>query len=36
MIRNAITPGVNALSTLLLLVSVLIVTVSYLLTRKKR
>jgi len=36
MIRNAITPGVNALSTLLLLVSILIVTVSYLLTRKKR
>ncbi len=36
MIRNAITPGVNALSTLLLLVSVIIVTVSYLLTRKKR
>jgi spermidine/putrescine transport system permease protein len=36
MIRNAITPGVNALSTLLLVVSLVIVTVSYLLTRKKR
>ena len=36
MIRNAITPGVNALSTLLLGVSLIIVTVSYLLTRKKR
>jgi spermidine/putrescine transport system permease protein len=36
MIRNAITPGVNALSTMLLAVSILIVTVSYLLTRKKR
>lgn len=36
MIRNAITPGVNALSTLLLLVSVLIVTASYLITRRKR
>ncbi|MFM7598236.1 MAG: ABC transporter permease [Actinomycetota bacterium] len=36
MIRNAITPGVNALSTLLLLVSVLIVTGSYLITRRKR
>lgn len=36
MIRNAITPGVNALSTLLLLASILIVTVSYLMTRRKR
>ena len=36
MIRNAITPGVNALSTLLLLVSVLIVTVSYIIARGKR
>jgi spermidine/putrescine transport system permease protein len=36
MIRNAITPGVNALSTMLLAVSILIVMVSYLLTRKKR
>lgn len=36
MIRNAITPGVNALSTLLLLASVLIVTVSYAITRRKR
>jgi spermidine/putrescine transport system permease protein len=36
MIRNAITPGVNALSTMLLAVSILIVTISYLLTRKKR
>ena len=36
MIRNAITPGVNALSTMLLVVSILIVTISYLLTRKKR
>lgn len=36
MIRNAITPGVNALSTLLLLVSILIVTVSYIITRRKR
>lgn len=36
MIRNSITPGINALSTMLLAVSVIIVTVSYLLTRKKR
>jgi spermidine/putrescine transport system permease protein len=36
MIRNAITPGVNALSTLLLLASVLIVSVSYAITRRKR
>jgi spermidine/putrescine transport system permease protein len=36
MIRNAITPGVNALSTLLLLVSIVIVTGSYLITRRKR
>jgi spermidine/putrescine transport system permease protein len=36
MIRNAITPGVNALSSMLLAVSILIVMVSYLLTRKKR
>lgn len=36
MIRNAITPGVNALSTLLLLASVLIVTLSYAITRRKR
>ena len=36
MIRNAITPGVNALSTLLLLVSVLIVTLSYIIARRKR
>lgn len=36
MIRNAITPGVNAVSTLLLGVSILIVTVSYLITRRKR
>ncbi|MFM1966277.1 MAG: hypothetical protein RL134_2002 [Actinomycetota bacterium] len=36
MIRNAITPGVNALSTLLLLASVLIVSVSYIIARRKR
>lgn len=36
MIRNAITPGVNALSTLLLLLSVVIVTLSYIITRRKR
>jgi len=36
MIRNAITPGVNALSTLLLLASVIIVTLSYIITRRKR
>ncbi len=36
MIRNAITPGVNALSTLLLLVSVLIVSISYVISRRKR
>jgi spermidine/putrescine transport system permease protein len=36
MIRNSITPGINALSTMLLGVSIIIVTVSYLLTRKKR
>ncbi|MCF8526357.1 MAG: ABC transporter permease [Candidatus Nanopelagicales bacterium] len=36
MIRNAITPGVNALSTLLLLVSVLIVSISYYTSRRKR
>lgn len=36
MIRNAITPGVNALSTLLLLASVLLVTVSFLISRRKR
>lgn len=36
MIRNAITPGVNALSTLLLLVSVLIVSISYIIARRKR
>lgn len=36
MIRNAITPGVNALSTLLLLVSVLIVSISYAISRRKR
>jgi len=36
MIRNAITPGVNALSTLLLLVSVVIVTISYIIARRKR
>jgi spermidine/putrescine transport system permease protein len=36
MIRNAITPGVNALSTLLLLASVILVTISFLITRRKR
>lgn len=36
MIRNSITPGVNALSTMMLVASILIVTVSYLLARKKR
>ena len=36
MIRNAITPGVNALSTLLLLVSIVIVTLSYVITSRKR
>jgi len=36
MIRNAITPGVNAVSTLLLLVSVAIVTASYLIARRRR
>lgn len=36
MIRNAITPGVNALSTLLLLLSIVIVTLSYIITRRKR
>ena len=36
MIRNAITPGVNALSTLMLVASILIVSLSYLLTRKRR
>ena len=36
MIRNAITPGVNALSTLLLLASVVIVTISYVIAIRKR
>ena len=36
MIRNSITPGINALSTMLLAASVLIVTISFLFTRKKR
>jgi spermidine/putrescine transport system permease protein len=36
MIRNSITPGVNALSTMLLGVSIVIVTFAYLLTRRKR
>ena len=36
MIRNAITPGVNALSTLLLLASVVIVSISYAISRRKR
>ena len=36
MIRNAITPGVNALSTLMLIASILIVSLSYLLARKRR
>ena len=36
MIRNAITPGVNALSTLMLIASILIVSLSYLLTRRRR
>lgn len=36
MIRNSITPGVNALSTMLLAASFLIVTVSYLITRRRR
>jgi spermidine/putrescine transport system permease protein len=36
MIRNAITPGVNALSTLLLVVSVIIVSISYIIARRKR
>jgi spermidine/putrescine transport system permease protein len=36
MIRNSITPGVNALSTMLLLVSIGVVTIAYLLTRRKR
>jgi spermidine/putrescine transport system permease protein len=35
MIRNAITPGVNALSTLLLLVTVILVTASFLISRRK-
>lgn len=35
MIRNAITPGVNALSTLLLLATVILVTVSFLISRRK-
>jgi len=36
MIRNSITPGVNALSTMLLAVSVIVVTIAYLITRRKR
>ena len=36
MIRNAITPGVNALSSLLLLASILIVFISYVITKRKR
>ena len=36
MIRNAITPGVNALTTLLLLASVVIVTISYVIAIRKR
>lgn len=36
MIRNSITPGVNALSTMLLAASFLIVTISYLMTRRRR
>ena len=36
MIRNAVTPGVNALSTLMLVASILIVSLSYLLARKRR
>lgn len=36
MIRNAITPGVNALSTLLLLASVVFVSISYVITKRKR
>lgn len=36
MIRNSITPGVNALSTMLLGVSIAIATIAYLLTRRKR
>jgi spermidine/putrescine transport system permease protein len=36
MIRNAITPGVNALSTLLLLASIFFVSISYIITRRKR
>ena len=36
MIRNSITPGVNALSTMLLVVSIVVVSVAYLVTRRKR
>ena len=36
MIRNSITPGINALSTMLLAASIVIVTISYLITRRKR
>ena len=36
MIRNSITPGVNALSTMLLGASIAIVTIAYLFTRRKR
>jgi len=36
MIRNAITPSVNAVSTLLLAASILIVTASYLIARRRR
>ena len=36
MIRNAITPGVNALSTLLLVVSVSIITISFAVARRRR
>ena len=36
MIRNAITPGVNALSTLLLVVSVGIITISFAVARRRR
>lgn len=36
MIRNAITPGVNALSTMLLIASILIVSISYVITKRRR
>jgi spermidine/putrescine transport system permease protein len=35
LVRKGVSPGVNAVATLLLLLSVVVVTVSYLLTRKR-